>query len=181
MIMKPNFSTFFLRLLGWKITAVPPFPQQCVVIVVPHTSWIDFPLGLLTRASMKENIRYAGKSSLFKPPFGWIFKALGGYPVDRSKRSNLVDAIVDIYKKEPDFKLAIAPEGTRKQVTELKTGFYYIAKGAGVPIILCKFDYEHKNVDFSAPFYPTDDKDADFAFIYNYFRGVKGKKPSYSF
>ncbi len=181
MTMKPNFSSFVLRMLGWKITTFLPLPKQCVIIVVPHTSWMDFPLGLLTRGSMEENIRYAGKSSLFKPPFGWIFYALGGYPVDRSKRSNLVDAIVDIFNKVPDFKLAIAPEGTRKRVTDLKTGFYYIAKGAGVPIILCKFDYEHKNVDFSEPFFPTADKDADFEFIYKHFRGVKGKKSDYSF
>ncbi len=179
--MKPNFSTFMLRLFGWKITGTLPAVPQYIVIVVPHTSWVDFPIGLLTRASLEQNIRFAGKNSLFKPPFGWIFRMLGGYPVDRSKRNNLVDAIVDIFQKEADFKLAIAPEGTRKRVSELKTGFYYIAKGAGVPIILCKFDYEHKEVNFSAPFHPTDDKDADFEFIYQHFRGVKGKIPEYSF
>lgn len=179
--MKPNLSTLIFRLFGWKIVGNLKLPDQCVIIVVPHTSWIDFPIGLLTRSSLGIDIHFAGKDSLFKPPLGWIFRALGGYPVDRSKRSNLVDAIVDIFKQEPVFRLAIAPEGTRKRVTELKTGFYFISKGANVPIILCKFDYEHKVVDFSQPFHPTDDKEADFEYIYQYFRGVKGKKSEYSF
>ena len=96
-----------LRLFGWKITGTLPAVPQYIVIVVPHTSWVDFPIGLLTRASLEQNIRFAGKNSLFKPPFGWIFRMLGGYPVDRSKRNNLVDAIVDIFQKEADFKQAV--------------------------------------------------------------------------
>ncbi|MCB0376313.1 MAG: acyltransferase, partial [Sinomicrobium sp.] len=78
-------------------------------------------------------------------------------------------------------KIAIAPEGTRKPVDKLKTGFYYIAKGADVPILFCKFDYGNKIIGISEPFYTTNDIEADFASIYAYYQGVKGRKPEYGF
>ncbi len=172
------FSAFILKLFGWRTTlASSPLPASYVLIVIPHTSNWDFPLGLLVRSALKLNVKYAGKASLFKPPFGGLFRALGGVPVDRSKRSNFVDAVIDLFREDKNFGLCIAPEGTRGRVDKLKTGFYYIAKGAGVPIVLCKFDYGTHVVSMSAPFYPTDDAEADFAFIDDYYRGVKGKNP----
>lgn len=180
--MTGAISRFILKLLGWRLELPPqPWPDKYVLTVVPHTSNWDFPLGLLVRAAIEEDVRYIGKDSLFKPPFGAIFRWLGGIPVDRSKRNNFVEAVSHEFGERAEMKICIAPEGTRKRVEKLKTGFYYIAKGAGVPIILCKFDFGNKLVGFSEPFLPTDDTAADFAHIYAYFAGVKGKNPEYSF
>lgn len=175
-------SKYILRLLGWKLDLPPkPWPDKYIIIVIPHTSNWDFPLGLLVRAAMDEKIGYVGKSSLFKPPFGFLFRWLGGIPVDRSKRNKFVDAVIDKFRESESMKICIAPEGTRKRVEQLKTGFYYIAKGADVPIIFCKFDYGNKVIGASQPYHTTDDVEADFAAIYDYFRGVEGKNPAYSF
>lgn len=175
-------SKFILKALGWKVELPPkPWPGKYIIIVIPHTSSWDFPLGLLVRAVLGEDIKYVGKDALFKSLFGFLFRWLGGIPVDRSRRNNFVDAVVDQIKEADDLKICIAPEGTRKRVEKLKTGFYYIAKGAGIPILLCKFDYGNKVIGVSDPFFPTNDIDADFAFIYDYFKGVKGKVPEYSF
>lgn len=177
-----TISKFILNVLGWRLDLQPkPWPRKYIIIVIPHTSNWDFPLGLLVRAAMQEEIGYVGKDSLFKSPFGFLFRWLGGIPVDRSKRNKFVDAVVDKFDGEEEMKICIAPEGTRKRVEKLKTGFYYIAKGANVPIILCKFDYGEKVIGTAAPFYPTDSMEADFAVIYDYFNGVKGKNPEHGF
>lgn len=180
--MKAKLARWILRILGFKLDMPPkPWPAQYVMPVIPHTSNWDFPLGLLVRVAMEENIIYAGKSSLFRWPYGGLFRWLGGYPVDRSKRTNFVDAVVDIFAEQEEFKLCIAPEGTRSKVEKLKTGFYYIAKGAGVPLMLCAFDYGKGCIRVDKPYFTTDDMEADFAYIYAFFGGVKGKNPEKSF
>lgn len=181
--MLKTLSQFILnKIWGWKIIGtIPDDLKKSILIVIPHTSNWDFPLGILVRTVIEKDIKFLAKSSLFKPLYGWLFKALGGYPVDRSKNNNMVDAVVDIFNNKEAFSIQIAPEGTRSKVDHLKTGFYYISLKAKVPLILTKFDYEHKQVVFSSPFYPTGNKEADFEFIYDYFRGVKGKHPEKSF
>ncbi|GJM35520.1 MAG: acyltransferase [Saprospiraceae bacterium] len=180
--MLSRISQFILRLVGWKVIIhTNPIPPKFVMIAAPHTSNWDFPLGLLSRSVMRMDIKYVGKESLFRPPFGTLFRWLGGIPVDRSKRTNFVEAVIDMFNDREEFKICIAPEGTRKKVSKFKTGFYHIAKGAGIPILLCKLDYEHRVLSLSEPFYTTDNMEADFEFIYNYFRGTKGKKPQNSF
>lgn len=173
-ISKFIFTTIF----GWKL--VGEFPKEVkkyVLIGVPHTSWYDFVLGMLVRSITKEKVNFIAKGSLFKPPFGFFFKALGGTPVNRSKSNNLVDAIVQIFDEKEEFKLALSPEGTRKKVEKWKTGFYYIAKGANVPIVMFTFDFGKKQVALSKPYYLTDDKDKDFAHFYDFYKDVKGKHP----
>ncbi len=175
-------SAFILRLMGWKFEGeFPKDIKKFMLIAVPHTSNWDFPMGLLIRSAFKIDIKFVGKASLFKPPLGGIFKALGGYPVDRSKRNNFVDAVIDVYNEKEEFRVCIAPEGTRKKVTELKSGFYYIAKGAGIPIVMIAFDWGSMTFRISEPFYPTDDKEADFAHVKDFFKGAVGKVPEYSF
>ncbi len=175
-------SRWILKLLGWKITGiVPNHIPKCIIIVVPHTSNWDFPLGLLVRSASQFKSNFIGKSSLFTWPFGYIFKALGGIPVDRSKSNNFVDSVVQVYKEREEIKVAIAPEGTRKKANRLKTGFYYIALGAEIPIVMVKFDYKHKEVNFAPEFYPSGDKEKDFKVINDHFKGVEGKIKSYSY
>lgn len=170
----------YFRLLGWKTVGEFPELEKCVVAVVPHTSWFDFLLGLLVRRLVNQEINFIGKKSLFSPPFGWYFRWMGGAPIDRSKSSDTVTAIANIFKEKKVFRLALSPEGTRKKVTQWKTGFYYIAKAANVPIILVAFDYGHKQVKFSKPFTPTENKEGDFKKYRKFFEGSIGKIPEYT-
>jgi 1-acyl-sn-glycerol-3-phosphate acyltransferase len=130
------FAMLVFRLLGWRLTDRRPVPMgSAIYLVVPHTSNWDFPLGLLVRSIARIQANYLAKQSLFRPPIGWLFRALGGYPVDRSKSTNLTDQVVHYFRTVPGFSVAITPEGTRKQVAHWKTGFWHIAKQAGVPLV----------------------------------------------
>jgi 1-acyl-sn-glycerol-3-phosphate acyltransferase len=168
----------FTKLMGWKL--VNNFPKDLkkyVVIAAPHTSWQDFPIGILARNTSGVKINFIGKASLFKGPFGFFFKGLGGTPVDRSTSNNLVDAIINIFDEKEEFRLALSPEGTRKKVDQWKTGFYHIAKGAKVPIVMATLDFGKKQVKISEPFYTTDDKDKDFEHFYSFFDSDMAKVP----
>lgn len=171
----------YYKLMGWKLNGSFPSLNKCVVIVLPHTHWLDFFLGLLIRKVINEEINYIGKKSLFKPPFGWFFRWTGGAPVDRSKTSNTVDNIVQIFNSRKIFRLALAPEGTRKKVEQLRTGFYHIAQKANVPIVMVAFDFGKKEIKIGKPFYTTDSMESDFGKIHGFYAGVKGKIPEYSF
>ncbi len=172
----------FHTIFGWKIDV--PYPKEVrksVVVLMPHTSNWDFPIGILIRPIMGVNISFAAKNSLFFFPLGLLMKFWGGYPVDRSRNTNFVDACVAIFKEKKDFILGITPEGTRTKVEKLKTGFYHIAIKADVPIVCCKFDWGTKTVGFSDPFYPTGDYEADLPKLLAYFEGSKGKIPEYDY
>jgi len=170
------------KLLGWKITGFSDFEsvKKAVIIAVPHTSWHDFYIGILLRSVIGIKTNYVGKKALFKFPYGWFFKSLGGDPVERKSNENQVEVIARLFNEKEVFRMTMAPEGTRKKVEEWRTGFYYIAKAANVPIVMFTLDFENKENRFSEPFYPTEDKEADFKFMHKYFEGVKGKIPEYS-
>jgi len=176
MAMK-GFSEFILnRILGWRIVGYFPHDiKKYVVIAAPHTSWIDFPIAILSRVSSGIMINFIGKNSLFNWPFGFFFRALGGTPVDRSKSNNLVDAIIKVFDSKEEFRLGLSPEGTRKKVEKWKTGFYFIAKGAKVPIVMATLDYENKQIKISKAYYTTENLEADFNFFHSFYEGVKGK------
>ncbi len=174
MISKFIFST----ILGWKL--INNFPKELkkyVVIAAPHTSWQDFPIGILARNTTGVKINFIGKDSLFKGPFGFIFRSLGGAPVDRSKSNNMVDAIVQVFQSKEEFRLALSPEGTRQKIAKWKTGFYYIAKGAKVPVVMATLDYKNKQVKISEPYYITEDIAKDFAYFQSFFSPDMAKKP----
>ena len=166
--------------MGWKFNGTFPQLDQCVVIVIPHTHWLDFPLGVVVRKVINKEINYIGKKALFKPPYGWFFRWMGGTPVDRTKNTNMVDAVVQVFKEKKVFRFALAPEGTRKKVTALKTGFYYIAQKAGVPIVMVAFDFGRKEVKFSEPLFTTDNINQDFKKVRQFYKGVEGRIPEYS-
>lgn len=133
---------FFINLWGWRITGKVPDDKKIVAIVAPHTSWHDLFVGIFTRSilKMEKRIKFLGKQELFKTPLiGWTLRQLGGYPVVRDKQLNSVDSVVKIFEKNENFFLTLAPEGTRAKVDKLKTGFYYIALKAKVPILLVDF------------------------------------------
>lgn len=179
------FARFiYFKLLGWTIEGNKTFSKEtipkAVLIAAPHTSWHDFYIGLLLRKISGVKTNFIGKKELFTWPFGYYFRAIGGKPVDRKSSSNKVEQIANLFKDESEFRLTLAPEGTRQKVDEWKTGFYFIAKAAKVPIIMFTLDFENKKNTVSEPFYPTDDKEADLKTIRAFFKGVKGKIPELS-
>lgn len=171
----------YFRLLGWKlvgnVTMSKDSIKKAVLIGAPHTSNQDFFIGLLLRKIVGINSNFVGKKELFVWPFGYYFRSIGGASVDRTPGQNKVEAIAALFEKHDEFRLALSPEGTRKKVEQWKTGFYYIAKTAKVPIIMFTLDFGQKQNKISEPFYPTDDLVADLKFIQSFFEGVKGKFP----
>lgn len=182
--MRALAKLIYYKILGWKIEGNINFSKdkinKAVIIAAPHTSWHDFYIGLLLRKITGVKANFIGKKELFRGPLGLYFRSVGGKPVDRTNKTNMVDQIVDIFRSEKEFRLTLAPEGTRKKVDSWKTGFYYIAKAADVPIIMFTLDFENKRNVISEPFYPTDDVDKDFEFIRAFYDGVLGKVPEYS-
>lgn len=174
----------YFKILGWKVVGNVNMSKEtvkkAVLIAVPHTSWHDFYIGLLLRQVIGVKSNFIGKKELFVGPFGWYLKAIGGAPIDRSSNHNKVEAIAKLFEEHDEFRLALAPEGTRKKVDKWRTGFYFIAKAAKVPIIMFTLDFENKQNKISQPFYPTDDMEADFDFMKQFFKDVKGKIPEYS-
>jgi 1-acyl-sn-glycerol-3-phosphate acyltransferase len=179
--MRWIFRFIFERVLGWKVVGImDPNIKKAVLIVAPHTSWHDFYLGVFSRKIINLEMNFVGKNELFNPVFGWYFRWMGGEPIDRSKSMNTVDQIVEIYNSREEFRLAISPEGTRKKVKVWKTGFYYIAEKAKVPIIPVAFDYSRKEVQLNEAFYITGDIEKDLKVLKSNFKGVVGKIPEYS-
>jgi 1-acyl-sn-glycerol-3-phosphate acyltransferase len=171
-------ANFLLRIWGFRITGVVPnHLKKKIYIVMPHTSNWDFILGILNKYALGLDVRYVAKHTLFRPPFGFLFRLTGGIPVDRTKKDNFVNQIVDFITNQEKISIAIAPEGTRKFTNKLKTGFYWIAYKSGLPLIFVKFDFGNKIVDYSLPFHATGDIESDMKLIEKHFIGVVGKNP----
>jgi len=174
----------YFKLLGWKVVGNVNMSRdtvkKAIIIAVPHTSWHDFYIGVLLRKVLNIKTNFIAKKELFVGPVGWYLKAIGGAPIDRQTKENKVEAIAKLFARKEEFRMTLAPEGTRKKVDKWKTGFYYIAKEAKVPIIMFTLDFGKKENRISEPFYPTDDMEADFEFMHNFYKGVVGKKPEYS-
>ncbi|MGI2260992.1 lysophospholipid acyltransferase family protein [Shewanella sp. GXUN23E] len=174
------FSTFcrwLMKLTGWQFEGQLPPSGKYIVIVGPHTSNWDFIVGVMARGAMAINIHFLGKHQLFIPPWGWLFKALGGSPVDRRKNNNLVDAVAQLFANDPQYKLALAPEGTRSEVKRWKTGFYHIARQANVDIYPVGLDFGRKKVVISQPLHPSGNMVAEMNQLMDFFRTIKGQKP----
>lgn len=149
------------KLRGWQVVNPPLTVPKGLCVVAPHNHNSDFFLGLGTRPTVNLDIKFLAKSELFEPPFGWLFRALGGTPVYRTKSTNFVQQVAETFNNHKKLLVAIAPEGTRKNVSKLKTGFYYMAHEAKIPIIMTGFDYPRKSVIFAEPFMTSGDFESD--------------------
>lgn len=179
---KTLYKIIFLKILGWKIVGgVDENIKKCILMVLPHTSNFDFFIGIFVRGIIGIPMNFVAKKELFTFPFGYYFRAIGGAALDRSGGKNIVDATVDVFNAHQVFRLGIAPEGTRKKVEKLRTGFYYIALKANVPIIPVAFDFSKKEVRFGQPFYVTGNYDQDYKQLMAFYKGVVGKIPKYTF
>jgi 1-acyl-sn-glycerol-3-phosphate acyltransferase len=150
---------------------------KCVLIAAPHTSNWDFPLALLAFWSLRIDARWVGKHTIFRRPVAGLMRRLGGVPLDRANTRNFVDDVVGWFEREPALTLAIAPEGTRSRTDHWRSGFYWIAHGAGVPIALGFLDYSTRTGGIGESFLPTGDIAADMDRIAAFYAGKVGKHP----
>jgi len=161
-MIRPLSKFILKKIICWKVIGSLPSNEKYVIAVVPHSSYFDLIIAVLIRTYSGLKIKFIGKKELFNPITSFFFKFLGGIPVDRSKNTNLVDEVVNLFNQNEIQILAIAPEGTRKKVKKWKSGFYYIALNANLPILMVSFDYIKKEVKINKKFYPTGDINKDF-------------------
>ncbi len=171
----------FLKAFGWHAEGVPPTEERYVLIAAPHTSNWDFPFTLALSYVFGVEIRWMGKHTLFEGPGGWFFKAVGGVPVERHHRTDLVKQMVDLFDaKRRDGKkltLLVPAEGTRSLTEHWKSGFYHIAYQAGVPVIPGYVDFGKKCGGFGAPIRLTGDMKADMDTVRAFYADKTPKKP----
>ena len=170
-------SVAFLKLSGWRIEgSLPPDGNKSVLIAAPHTSNWDLPYTLMVAFVLRLNLYWMGKEQIFKPPFRGLMRWLGGIPVQRETSNNLVAASIEAIKAaRGPLQLVVPPEGTRSNTRYWKTGFYYIAVGAQVPIVMAYMDYKKKISGLGPVFRPTGDIEADMAAIKAFYAPFTGK------
>ncbi len=175
--MKRWFARWLLRLGGWRIEGERPPPRRYVLIAAPHTSNWDFPLMLLFAAAFDIKVAWLAKHNLFRPPMGWIMLALGGIPIVRHENSDVVAAMVAAFAGRADLVLVVPTEGTRGRSDYWKSGFYHIARGAGVPIVPSYLDFGQRRGGFGPALEPTGSVGADMQYFRDFYNGMAGKFP----
>ena len=173
---KPLARVIFFKLMGWTIKGEYPDTPKLIVAVVPHSSYFDFIVAVLTRTILNKRIKFLGKKELFNPFTGIIFKFWGGIPIDRGINKNYVETVVELINKNKINHLSIAPEGTRRKVEKWKTGFYYIAHQSKTPIMMTSFNYKNKTVILNKAFYTSGDIEKDFRFLKDQVSGIDSRK-----
>lgn len=167
-----------LRAAGWTPLLAPPPGPRLVAAGAPHTADADFWLGLLWKWATRSPVHFVGKHDLFRPPLGLFMRAVGGLPLDRRRaRNNFVGAVADVIRREREIVLIVAPEGMRARADHWKTGFYYMARAADVPIGVLVLDWGRKRVGLVGYLTPSGDLEADFAEIRRLLEGVQGRVP----
>lgn len=175
--MKRTIARLFLAVMGWKPEGETPSEPKYVLIAAPHTTNWDFPFTLAFAYLFGIKIRWMGKASLFKFPYGAFMRATGGIPVQRDRRNNIVQQMAEDLNKFQELALTVPAEGTRKRVEYWKSGFYHIATQANVPIVLGFLDYKRKRGGFGPAVMPTGDMRADMDVIRAFYADKQGKYP----
>lgn len=171
-------ASFILKIFGWKIEADDPFTlRKAVIIMAPHTSYWDFPIGRLALLARRISIKTMIKKESFYFPLGLVLKYFGGIPVDRSNSQKVVKSVTDQFQKEENFILLITPEGTRKLNKRWKKGFYFIAQTAGVPIIIGYLDYSKKVAGLGPVIFPSGDYEEDLKKIQQFYMDKVARHP----
>ena len=174
----PWVGATLLRLGGWKVVLAQPVPSRCVVIFYPHTSNWDTAIGLCAKFVIGLPIRFAGKDTLFGVPLlGPLLKRWGGVPVNRREHTGFIEQMAAEFRRHDEFRLAIAPEGTRARTACWKSGFYHLARAADVPLALGFIDYPRREVGVGAYLDLTGDVPADMARIRAFYAGKQGWRP----
>lgn len=167
-----------MRLSGWRFEGRLPDVPRVVMVVAPHTSNWDFPVGVAAMFALDLKIHWIGKHTLFAPPFGALLRAIGGEPVDRAAPGGIVGEAAARIRAADRYVLALSPEGTRRRLEEWKTGFHRIAREAGVPILPVRFDWPRRVVGFGALLEPTDDLARDLRLLRAHYRAAMARIPA---
>ena len=170
-------SRLLLALSGWRVRGQLPEHRRFVLIGAPHTSNWDFILMLLAVFSLRIEVHWMGKDSIFKAPFAGLMRWLGGISIDRSRAHNTVEQMIEYYRQYPQLILLIPPEGTRSKVERWKTGFYHIARGADVPVMMGYIDAASKTLGFGEMYIPTGELDKDMREIQAFYADKQGIRP----
>ncbi|HEX8726841.1 MAG TPA: lysophospholipid acyltransferase family protein [Gemmatimonadaceae bacterium] len=165
-----------LAWLGWRMEGNLPDLSKAVIIVAPHTTNWDFVVGIAAKFALGLRASWLGKHTLFRAPFGGLMRRLGGIPVDRSRPNDVVAQSVRRFDEMDRMVIGISPEGTRKAVPRWRTGFYFIAKGAGVPIVPVAFDWSRHLLVVGPPLAPGDDMNADLQALARFFESARGRR-----
>ena len=174
----PKIGSVLLKAAGWRTVGEIPNIPQAVVLALPHTSNVDGIYAIPSLFALDLKISIMGKHTLFKVPvFAQLLKWIGVIPIDRGNKGSVLQVSIDKFKTGKPLFLGLAPEGTRQYTKDWKTGFYYLALGAGVPILPVAMDYKTKEIRFMSPVYPTGDIDVDLPKIYAQYRGVVPRYP----
>jgi len=166
-----------LRLIGWRIEGELPDVSRAVLIVAPHTSNWDFPVGLAVKFALRLRVNWLGKHTIFRYGLARIWRPLGGIPVDRQAATGVVSQVLAEFGRRDRLLLGVAPEGTRKKVPQWKSGFYRIAQAAGVPIAPLAFDYPRRAIVFFPLFAPSGDYEADLAKLRSHYAAAMAYHP----
>jgi 1-acyl-sn-glycerol-3-phosphate acyltransferase len=166
-----------LSLISWQLDVTLPKASKYVLVGAPHTSGLDLFYTLLLKFSTGIELKWVGKDTLFKGPLGIVMRWLGGIPVNRKTRNNFVEQVVELFSQHEHLVIAVAPEGSRGKTAYWKTGFYYIALGANVPIALGYIDYRRRVVGIGPAIQPSGDIQADFSIIKDFYSGITGCHP----
>jgi 1-acyl-sn-glycerol-3-phosphate acyltransferase len=162
----------------WKVVLVRPVPDRCVIVFYPHTTNWDTPIGLCVRFMTGLSINFAGKDSLFRVPIvGPLLRRWGGVPVNRRERTGFIEEIEAQFREHGIFRFAIAPEGTRGRTEYWKSGFYHLAREAGVPLALGYIDYPKHEIGVGAYVELTGDLVADMAKLRAFYADKRGLYP----
>ncbi len=173
------FGRLVMRLAGWRFQG--PFADvgRAVLIVAPHTSNWDFPVGLMAKFALRLRVHWMGKHTIFRFGSGPLWRALGGIAVDRRAAQGVVSGVLEQFRRQERLLLGIAPEGTRGYTPQWKSGFYRIAVAAGVPILPIAFDYSRRAVVFLPLFHPTGDYQADLPRLRSLYRAQMAYRPAH--
>ncbi len=172
-----HISGLLLKIAGWRVVGPLPDLRKYLVIAAFHTSNWDFVIGVCAAFILRIRPYWIGKDNLFIPPFDRFFRRLGGLPIDRSRSQNMVERTIRVFREHQDLVIALAPEGTRKKIAYWKSGFYRIAVGAGVPIVLAFIDYPSKSCGIGGVIHPTGDLKTDMSRIREFYSRFSGKFP----
>ncbi len=175
-----GFFALLMRLMGWRVEGRLPDLPRFVFVGAPHTSNADFFMTALTMARLGIDLHFVMKHTPFVGPVGWFLRWFGGIPLDRGRSRDFVAQMVDEFDSRDQFMLAIMPEGTRGSDSTAKgwrSGFYHIARGANVPLVMVVFDYGNRRMVVGPTVIPGPDYAAALPAIQAYFVGVKGRRP----
>jgi 1-acyl-sn-glycerol-3-phosphate acyltransferase len=172
-----GLARLLFRLTGWKVEGGVHQPARFVIIAAPHTSNWDAFIMLTAAYIFRVKIKWFVKQAAFFFPLGILVRAVGGIPIDRTVRKNVVAQAVAEFQERECFIVAVPPEATRSRSTSWKTGFYHIARGAGVPIVLGYIDYRRKVAGLGPAFVATGDIVADFKEFAAFYEKVTPKYP----